>query len=186
MKPLPADSGLGNKDEGGDPRAIALAHTGMAAFLVSDSVTAVGSLGRAIEILNHSWRMRSDIAGVGRNRQDRADFAELELYLVHALARAGRREEARERLLPLGREIEILHGYRPDLFITRRLVARALQIRVEVETTLPAAEKSALLERAATIFRDADRENRLTRIEREIILPEIEKDLTALGPPGAP
>jgi tetratricopeptide (TPR) repeat protein len=113
-------------------------------------------------------------------RQKRADNAHEELGWAQVLARAGRLAEARAMFAPARADAEALHQQRPDLFVTQRLLAHACWARVDVEPELPAAERRALLERAAAIGREADRAGRLTRFEREFYLADIERQLAAL------
>ena len=178
---LPGTHAMSHKGEGGEPRAVANFHLGQATFFSGDYMAAANALNASVDALNKWWEPRLVVPGGMLSRQDRADAAEIELFRVHALARAERRQEAQIAFAPVKHEIETLHSLRPDLFITQRLVARMLWIRTEIETELPATEKRTLLEQARQIYRAADREKRLNRIQREIILPEIEKTLAAIA-----
>jgi tetratricopeptide (TPR) repeat protein len=183
---LPDARAFSHKEDGGDPHAVAYFHSGQAAFFLGDYTAAANALNAAVSALNKWWGERTVVPGVKQSRQDRADAVEIELYRSHALTRAGRREEARAAFALAMREVETLHNFRPDLFITQRLLAHALWVSTDINIESSADEKRISLERARNIYRDADREKRLTRIEREIFLLDIDQQLAASTAKAAP
>jgi tetratricopeptide (TPR) repeat protein len=98
------------------------------------------------------------------------------LLRIHVLARGGEEDFARAELARIWPEVEAVFAAGPDYLFNQVQTARALLIRAELEGD--ATTKGEWLERAAGYLRPAAAAGRLTRYEREVLLANIERQLT--------
>ncbi|MBI5768638.1 MAG: tetratricopeptide repeat protein [Verrucomicrobia bacterium] len=109
--------------------------------------------------------------------QSRFGVSGNQLFKCQVFHRAGEADAARKRLAALWPEMEAVFARAPDAINNQLRFAWALWIRSEIEAGADATARRALLERAAGYLRPAAAAGKLSRWEREVLLPEVEAGL---------
>ncbi|MFM9079381.1 MAG: hypothetical protein ACKOTE_04490 [Opitutaceae bacterium] len=122
------------------------------------------------------WALRTQL-GEQPRIQDRFLEVKDQLVKVQVLFRAGDIKEARSLITEIWPEVEAVFQAAPTERFNRIQHASALWVRAEVDGTLDASKRRALLTQAAEILRPLAKEGKLTRTDRDWVLAGIERDL---------